>query len=285
MTAVVLTYARRELLKECLHALRAQTRPADAVLVVDNGSTDGTAEMLPREFPDVEVLRLDPNAGASGGFRAGLLAAASADWIWLLDDDTIVRPDTLERLLAARAEVRPGPTRPSSAVASSGGTEAPSQRTADVARRDPAALVAAAERRMLPLRATSFVSMLVSGDAVRRHGGAGRGVLLPGGRHRLHRRGSCATSGASSSATRSSSTDAGAARSARRDRAGRFYYHARNNLWTLQGESWRRAEKPATAWFLLATCVRFLRRNRFSRESLGALARAARHGRRPAPAS
>ena len=45
----------------------AQTRPPDHVLVVDNASTDGTAEMLREEFPQVEVLRLPENQGGAGG--------------------------------------------------------------------------------------------------------------------------------------------------------------------------------------------------------------------------
>ena len=285
VTAVVVTHARRDLLGECLRALRAQTRPADTVLVVDNGSTDGTAEMLPREFPDVEVLRLDPNIGASGGFRAGLLAAASADWVWLLDDDTIVRPDTLERLLAARTELPPGPEPAilGSRVEWRDGRPHPTNLPI-FARRDAGALVAAAERRMLPLRATTFVSMLISGRAVRLHGLPEQAFffqvddidytarVLRGERGFLvcdsvveHR------------------TPAPRDPRAETDPA-RFYYHARNNLWMLQGEAWKLEEKPAAAWFLLTTCARFLRRNRFSRESLGVLARAVRHGRRPAPA-
>ena len=127
--------------------------------------------------------------------------------------------------------------------------------------------------------------MLFSGDAVRRHGGPDAAFFYQvddidyTARILRHERGFLVCDSVAEHRTP-------APRDPRDEtEPGRFYFHARNNLWTLQGESWRPGEKPATAWFLLATCVRFLRRNRFSRESLAALGRAARDGRRPAPAS
>ena len=105
--AVIVTYNRKALLKECLEAVLAQTRPPDHVLVVDNASTDGTAEMLREEFPQVEVLRLPENQGGAGGFHEGMKRAYEEgfDWLWLMDDDTIPRPEALEALLERFAEV------------------------------------------------------------------------------------------------------------------------------------------------------------------------------------
>ncbi|WP_081914542.1 glycosyltransferase family 2 protein [Thermus amyloliquefaciens] len=99
--AVIVTYNRKELLRECLKAVLSQTRPPDHVLVVDNASTDGTPEMLREEFPQVEVLRLPENQGGAGGFHEGMKRAYEAgyEWIWLMDDDTLAYPETLERLL------------------------------------------------------------------------------------------------------------------------------------------------------------------------------------------
>src|SRR5947208_2050021 len=53
--AVVVTFNRRELLRECLLALREQTRRPQRVIVVDNASTDGTPELVRAEFPEVEL--------------------------------------------------------------------------------------------------------------------------------------------------------------------------------------------------------------------------------------
>jgi rhamnopyranosyl-N-acetylglucosaminyl-diphospho-decaprenol beta-1,3/1,4-galactofuranosyltransferase len=99
--AVIVTYNRKDLLRECLNAVLSQTRPPDHVLVVDNASTDGTPEMLEAEFPQVEVLRLPENQGSSGGFHEGMKRAyeEGQEWIWVLDDDTIPEATTLFFLL------------------------------------------------------------------------------------------------------------------------------------------------------------------------------------------
>ncbi len=97
--AVVVTYNRLELLKRNLACLRRNT-PLSAIVVVDNGSTDGTGEWLAGQA-DVVVIRQD-NVGGSGGFYTGMQYAFSrgADWIWCMDDDVFPRPGCLERLLA-----------------------------------------------------------------------------------------------------------------------------------------------------------------------------------------
>ena len=100
--AVVVTFNRCELLRECLSALQQQTRAVDEILVVDNASTDGTLAMLQGEFPQVRVLALEENGGGAGGFHAGMEAAYDAgfDWLWLMDDDGRPALDCLEKLLA-----------------------------------------------------------------------------------------------------------------------------------------------------------------------------------------
>ena len=100
--AVVLTFDRKELLRACLTAISRQTLPCDGVIVVDNGSSDGTVfrDMLRSEFSSVEVCRLRENVGAAGGFSLGmrLAVAAGAERIWVMDDDVIAEPDALEKL-------------------------------------------------------------------------------------------------------------------------------------------------------------------------------------------
>jgi len=108
--AVVVTYNRRELLRECLEAIAAQTRRPDCVLVVDNASVDGTPEMLEKELPWVKVLRLPENQGGAGGFHEGMKWAyeRGVDWIWLMDDDGLPAPDALSTLLADKPLVFKG---------------------------------------------------------------------------------------------------------------------------------------------------------------------------------
>ncbi len=100
VAAVVVTYNRRTDLEVCLDRLAAQTRPLDAVLVVDNASSDGTRDLLAARG-EVTVLALPDNRGGAGGFAAGVAAAVEAghDWLWLMDDDCVPERDALERLL------------------------------------------------------------------------------------------------------------------------------------------------------------------------------------------
>jgi GT2 family glycosyltransferase len=83
-----------------IEALRRQSRPLDAILIVDNASTDGT---LDKTFPDnVTIIRNSENLGTAGAARIGFAYALEHgfDWIWLLDPDSGPEPDALERLLA-----------------------------------------------------------------------------------------------------------------------------------------------------------------------------------------
>jgi glycosyltransferase involved in cell wall biosynthesis len=105
VAAVVVTRDRRELLRVCLDGLLAQTRPVDAVAVVDNASRDGTDRLLRAGYPQVTALPQRDNAGAAGGFARGIAwaAARGAEWIWLMDDDVVPDRDCLAHLLDAAA--------------------------------------------------------------------------------------------------------------------------------------------------------------------------------------
>lgn len=100
VAAVVVTYNRKELLRECLQALLNQTRPLDEIIVVDNASTDGTDQMIPEEFPQITHVRLPENIGGAGGFHEGMKLAYEKghDWIWVMDDDAIAEHDSVEKL-------------------------------------------------------------------------------------------------------------------------------------------------------------------------------------------
>lgn len=105
VAAVVVTYNRKNLLKQCLEAILAQTRPVDRIVVVDNCSTDGTPEFLEAEGflqePVVEYVRLAENMGGAGGFHEGMKRAYEQgyDWLWVMDDDGVAQPNALEKLL------------------------------------------------------------------------------------------------------------------------------------------------------------------------------------------
>jgi len=102
--AVVITFNRKALLSRCLEAISKQTCRCDRIMVIDNGGSDGTADMLQREWAGrVHTYVLSRNIGASGGYNAGLRIAyrEGADFIWAMDDDVIPAEDALEKLVEA----------------------------------------------------------------------------------------------------------------------------------------------------------------------------------------
>lgn len=103
VAVVVVTYNRSALLTGMLDGLAAQTHPPDAVWVVDNASTDDTAEVLAaRTDLPLRVLRLEENTGGAGGFHRGVEEAtrAGCDRLWLMDDDVVPVPECLEVLMS-----------------------------------------------------------------------------------------------------------------------------------------------------------------------------------------
>jgi rhamnopyranosyl-N-acetylglucosaminyl-diphospho-decaprenol beta-1,3/1,4-galactofuranosyltransferase len=107
VAAAVATYNRRDVLRSSLTALQTQTRPLDDIIVVDNGSGDGTAEMVAAEFPAVQLVRKSENTGAAGGFAQGLREgeAQGHDWVWVFNDDDAPTPDALATMLDAAAQL------------------------------------------------------------------------------------------------------------------------------------------------------------------------------------
>ena len=108
VAVVVVTYNRAALLTRMLAGLAALDRQPDAVIVVDNASTDHTATVLDavHDLP-LQVIRPEENLGGAGGFHAGVRAAYEQgfDRIWLMDDDVVPAPDCLDRLLAVDEEL------------------------------------------------------------------------------------------------------------------------------------------------------------------------------------
>jgi GT2 family glycosyltransferase len=134
--AVVVTYNRKNLLLECLEAIRRQTRPVDGIYIIDNASDDGTPELLkekgyipelpPFNLPEpyeiehkisnlvdgnhinVFYVRMHENTGGAGGFYEGVKRGYEKgyDWLWLMDDDTKPEDDGLKNLLGATKQFK-----------------------------------------------------------------------------------------------------------------------------------------------------------------------------------
>jgi hypothetical protein len=100
MVVVVLSYNGLSDSRKCLASLKPALRPWVTALLVDNGSTDGTAEAIAAEFPWCRLVRIEVNRGPLVGNNAGIRAALDlgARWIVLMNNDTTVHPDLCERL-------------------------------------------------------------------------------------------------------------------------------------------------------------------------------------------
>jgi GT2 family glycosyltransferase len=101
-TVVIPTYNGAAMLAEALEALQRQTIEHE-VVVVDNASTDGTAELLADRFPHVRALRLDENLGFGRAVNRGV-ELVETDAVVLVNNDTVCEPAFLERLLEPLAE-------------------------------------------------------------------------------------------------------------------------------------------------------------------------------------
>ena len=279
VACVVVTRDRRELLNACLAAVAAQTAPVHHLVVVDNASSDGTPELVRSEHAGAQLLALGRNIGSAGGFHAGIEAALGKGtrWIWLLDDDTIARPDALERLLAAPWQTAglPAPAVLASRVDWTDGEPHPMNRPM-LLRREPGRMVAAAGAGLLPIRAATFVSLLVDAAAVERHGPPDPafffqaddidftarilrtepGYLVPDSvvEHRT-------------ASAHDYTSD-----------PFRFRFHLRNTLLMMRGRAWSPVEKAALGWVVLSSSARFLRAHGTTKETTEAIAQGVREG-------
>lgn len=99
VTVIIPTWNGKHHLALCLPALAQQTYDNFEILVVDNGSSDGTVEWLRAEWPDVRVIALAENYGFVGGVNAGIVAA-QGNLLALLNNDTEAESSWLEHLIA-----------------------------------------------------------------------------------------------------------------------------------------------------------------------------------------
>ena len=108
LSICMVSYNTRQLLADCLHSIRASgTRRSYELIISDNGSTDGTLQMLPAEFPEVQVIHNDRNLGYTLPMNQAL-CRASGRYLVQLNPDTLVQPglfDTLVDYLEANPQV------------------------------------------------------------------------------------------------------------------------------------------------------------------------------------
>ena len=100
---IVVTFNRKEMLKRCIDSLLNQTKKIDKILIVDNASNDGTADLISNNYGlncRIDVLKLERNIGGAGGFYEGMKYALEFEynWLWLMDDDGFPEMECLEKL-------------------------------------------------------------------------------------------------------------------------------------------------------------------------------------------
>jgi rhamnopyranosyl-N-acetylglucosaminyl-diphospho-decaprenol beta-1,3/1,4-galactofuranosyltransferase len=280
--AVVVTYNRRDLLVECLDHLERQSRPPERILVVNNASTDGTAELLDAR-DGVDVMHLPENLGGAGGFERGLERAHADghEWMWLLDDDTFADERCLETLLDGVSRAPRRPSVMTSVVRWRDSSLHPMNRPwlRLVPRGRFAEAVAAG---LAPIRAATFVSTMVHRDAVARHG-------LPPGHYfvwlddiqytaRILRDGDgyiVPESTAFHWTPRAYDTVT--------DSRDRFYLKVRNQMWLLRGPSFRGLERVGYAQSLASGIGTYVRRSDERPRAVATVLRGLRDGLRREP--
>lgn len=107
LSVVVTNYNYRNFVVEAVESALAQTRPADCIIVVDDGSTDGSSDLLRQRYGEDARVRLlfDQNGGQLAAFQRGV-AAAEGDVVCFLDADDRWAPDYLEKI-GALFDARP----------------------------------------------------------------------------------------------------------------------------------------------------------------------------------
>ncbi|MEI9813673.1 MAG: glycosyltransferase family 2 protein [Acidobacteriota bacterium] len=101
--SVILNTNRRVDTLECLASLISGTYRNNTILVLDNNSSDGSVDAIRKEYPQVEVMQLAENLGYAGNNNVGIRAAMErgADWVFVLNEDTVLAPDCLQRMIEA----------------------------------------------------------------------------------------------------------------------------------------------------------------------------------------
>lgn len=174
--AVVVTYNRKDLLMECLNALMTQTAPLQRIVIIDNASTDGTKPTLQEMgYLDNHIIsywRMKENIGGAGGFYEGMKYALryQADWIWIMDDDTVPRNDALQTM-REKALKFPGTSFFASCV------EGPSREPMNVPTIDERSSengysdwYIAMNDHLVKIKTATFVSLLINGSAIKKCG-------------------------------------------------------------------------------------------------------------------
>jgi GT2 family glycosyltransferase len=101
VVTIILNTNRCEDTCAALASLAQSTYTNNRIIVLDNASTDGSVPAIHTKYPDVQVIELERNLGYAGNNNIGIKAALAqdAEWVFVLNEDTIIAPDCLEQLM------------------------------------------------------------------------------------------------------------------------------------------------------------------------------------------
>jgi len=169
--AVVVTYERDELLLVVLDSLTSQSVSLDEVIVVNNGGSPTTRELIQNRFPAVTILDVDTNEGGAGGFSRGVdLGVSHAhEALWLMDDDADPAPDAFEVLRDTWHQMPETPAFLASLVTDHDGATLSTHRPDGLG---------ASEAELVQVAWAPFVGVLVSTAAARRTAAPCSGFFL-----------------------------------------------------------------------------------------------------------
>jgi GT2 family glycosyltransferase len=105
---VIVAYNNGDNIVRLVESLLAQSKRVEEIIVIDNASSDGTAEVVKDRFPQVTLLANASNTGVGGGYAQGMEYASQKgyEWVWLLDGDSLPQPTALEELEKAFASLK-----------------------------------------------------------------------------------------------------------------------------------------------------------------------------------
>lgn len=169
IAAVVVTYNRKELLLQCVQHLLDQQKAECDVLVVDNASTDGTAQAVEQiSSPRLFYRNTGENLGGAGGFHFGMRWAVEEgyDYVWIMDDDSLPQPQALAALWAAHEQLNGEYGWLSSRCLWTDGALCPM----NVQRVTPYKDLTEPVQNLAPVQMASFVSLFLRADVIKMMG-------------------------------------------------------------------------------------------------------------------
>ncbi len=102
VSAVIVNWNGRELIENCINSLLKQSYPHIEITVVDNGSTDGSQELIEQTYPDVKLIQYSKNKGFCHAINEGIKESSGA-YILSLNNDVILKPSFLSEIVEAIA--------------------------------------------------------------------------------------------------------------------------------------------------------------------------------------